>query len=86
MQRSVYERQTTEQIEIQRKLMQGDARICSANFGNAWRGIFKRKSAEELAARTGSALRTAAYELSGEHPPSAQSIAALVNLCVPPWK
>lgn len=72
--------------ETERKLLQGTAILCSSNFGKAWKGIFPRKSAEELAARVGCSVRTAAYELSGEHEPSARSLAALVALCLPERK
>jgi len=80
--RSVYEDRVAEATETQRNLLQGSARVCSANFGKAWKGIFPRKAAEELAARVGCSVRTAGYELSGEHEPSARAIAALINLCV----
>lgn len=86
MSRTVYEREISQAREIERSILQGNARICSSNFGRAWKGIFPQKPAEELAARVGCTVRTAAYELSGEHHPSAQSIAVLIGLCVPPWK
>jgi transcriptional regulator with XRE-family HTH domain len=82
----VYESPRSEQMEIQRKLVQGTARLCSTNFGRAWKGIFPHKPAEELAARVGCTIRTASYELSGERHPSAQSIKALMDVVVPPWK
>jgi hypothetical protein len=72
------QRRIAEQTEIERKIVQGAARICSGNFGKAWKGIFPIKAAEELAARTGMSVRTAAYELSGEHEASGRSIAALI--------
>lgn len=68
--------------KIERTLVQGTARLCSGNFGLAWKGIFKIKAAEELAARAGCSVRAAAYELSGEREPSAKSIAALIALCL----
>lgn len=77
--RSVYERQIAEAREIERTIVQGSARLCRGNFGKAWKAIFPVKASEELAARTGCAVRTAAYEISGERDPSAQSIAAIVN-------
>ncbi len=76
--RSNYEARVAEQIEIQRTLVQGTARLCSGSFGKAWKGIFPIKAAEELAARAGCSVRAAAYELSGEREPSARSIAALI--------
>lgn len=72
----------SEASQIERTLVQGTARLCSGNFGKAWKGIFRLKAAEELAARAGCSVRAAAYELSGERDPSAKSIAALVALCV----
>jgi hypothetical protein len=81
--RSPYEAFSTEQAEIERKGLQGTARICSSPFGAAWKGVFPIKSAEELAARTGHSVRTAAYQLSGEHPPSDLSILALIQAVVP---
>jgi hypothetical protein len=71
---SRYEAARAEQSSIQRTLVQGDARLCSNYFGMAWKGMFPRKTAEELAARTGCSVRAAAYELSGEREPSPQAI------------
>jgi len=79
--RTVYEREIANASEINRTLVQGTARLCSSNFGAAWKGIFKHKAAEKLAAAVGCSVRAAAYELSGEREPSAKSIAALVNEC-----
>lgn len=81
--RSAYEERRAEAAEIDSNLLQGTARICSSPFGAAWKGIFPIKSAEELAARTGHSVRTAAYQLSGEHPPSDLSILALIQTVVP---
>jgi transcriptional regulator with XRE-family HTH domain len=77
--RTSYEARVGEHTETVRKLSHGTARICSARFGAAWKGLFPFKAAEELAARTGCSVRTASYQLSGEHEPSARAIAALVN-------
>jgi len=79
--RTQYEAARAEQIEIECKLSQGGARICRGNFGRAWKGIFPQKAAEELAYLTGCSVRTASYQLSGEHAPSGKSLAVLVNLC-----
>ena len=68
--------------ETLRKISQGAARICRCRFGAAWKGLYPFKAAEELAHRTGCSLRTASYQLSGEHEPSARSICALVNECM----
>ena len=68
--------------ETLRKISHGAARICRCRFGAAWKGLYPFKAAEELAHRTGCSLRTASYQLSGEHEPSARSICALVNECL----
>ncbi len=81
--RTIYEARVAEQTEIQRTIMQGDARLCSGNFGKAWKGIHPYKSAEKLAAKVGCAVRTAAYEISGVREPSARSIHALIAECIP---
>lgn len=80
--RSAYEARSSEQIEIACNIVQGTARLCSGNFGRAWKGIFPFKAAEELAARTGCSVRAAAYELSGERKPSAKSIGAFLALII----
>jgi transcriptional regulator with XRE-family HTH domain len=80
--RTSYEAARADQIEIQRTLVQGDARLCSRYFGMAWKGMFPHKTAEELASRAGCSVRAAAYELSGEREPSFDSIVATLQL----WK
>lgn len=80
--RSLCEVRLTEASELHRTIVQGTARLCSGNFGRAWKGIFTVKAAEELAARSGQSVRAAAYELSGEREPSPRSIAALIGLCL----
>ncbi len=73
-----------EQREIERKLLQGTATLCSpSNFAKAWKAIFPFKSAEELAARTGRSIRSAAYVLSGEQQPDGADLAALNIACCP---
>lgn len=87
--RTNYEERLAEATEINRKLMRGDARLCGpCKFGIVWKALFPPpfKAAEELASRVRCSIRTAEYELSGEHHPSAQSIRALVNEVVPAWK
>lgn len=81
--RTVYEREIANAAKIDRNIVQGTARICRPAFGAAWKGIFPVKAAEELAARIGCSVRTAAYEISGEHEPSARSLQALINECMP---
>lgn len=76
--RSVYEGQIADAREIQRTLMQGDARLCRSRFGVVCKALWPFKTAEELASRVGCAVRTAAYEISGEREPSAKSIGVIV--------
>lgn len=80
--RSVLQTRIEEAREIERTIVQGTARLCSGNFGRAWKGIYPFKAAEELASRAGCSVRAAAYELSGERKPSAKSIAALIAVCL----
>lgn len=84
--RSPYEARVAESREIERQILRGDANLCSSRFGIAWKSLFPIKPAEELAARVGCAVRTAAYEISGEHRPSAQSLLALMIEVTPDWK
>lgn len=84
--RSPYETRIAESTEIERKILRGDASFCRSKFGVAWTALYPIKSAEELAARVGCAVRTAAYEISGEHRPSAQSLLALMIEITPDWK
>lgn len=64
--------------EIERTLMQGNARLCSSPFGRACKGLWPHKTAEELASRVGCSVRAAGYELAGDREPSGRSIAAVV--------
>jgi len=77
--RSVYEAQSGEQTEIQRTLVQGDARLCSSNFGRHCKVEWPTKTAEHLALAVGCSVRAAAYEISGERPPSDKSMLVLIN-------
>ena len=76
--RSVYEERVSEAREIERTLVQGTARLCSSPFGRVCKALWPFKTAEELASRVGCAVRTAAYEISGEREPSARSVAVIV--------
>lgn len=68
-----------EQTEIVRKVLQGSEPLCSPQgFGLAWKALFPRKAAEELAIRTGQTVRAAAYQLSGETDVSTKSLTALI--------
>ncbi len=81
--RTVYEERVADAREIQRAIVQGDARLCSPVFGKVCKAIWPIKTAEQLAALTGCAVRTAAYEISGEREPSALSILVVVDAMVP---
>ena len=72
--RSIYEERIAEARQIERNIVQKTARICSGNFGKCWKALFPIKAAEELAARRKCSVRTAAYEISGEHRVSAESL------------
>ncbi|HEX5424877.1 MAG TPA: hypothetical protein VFW94_15120 [Candidatus Acidoferrales bacterium] len=76
--RSVYEARVAEASAIQSKLLQGTATLCSPAFGRVCKALWPRKTAENLAAQVGCSIRAAAYQISGEHEPSAKSIAAIV--------
>lgn len=76
--RSPYEARVAEQTAIKRAIVQGDARMCSPVFGRVCKAIWPVKTAENLAAQVGCAVRTAAYEISGEREPSARSLTAVI--------
>lgn len=63
--------------EIERTLVQGTARLCISPFGLACKAVWPHKTAEKLAAESGQAVRTCAYELAGDREPSGRSYAAL---------
>lgn len=77
--RAVYEERIAEATETQRKIVQGAARLCSSNFGTVCKALWPYKTAENLAAAASCAVRTAAYEISGEREPSIRSFLAVVN-------
>ena len=77
--RTSYEAARAEQIEIQRTLVQGDARLCSSKFGKHCKLIWPSKTAEHLALAVGCSVRAAAYELSGERPPSDKTMLVVIN-------
>ena len=72
-----------EQREIERKFLQGAAVIRRSPFGAACKGVWPAKTAEELASRAGCSVRTASYQISGEHDPSAQCLLALIEAVTP---
>jgi hypothetical protein len=79
-------KRVAEARSIERSIVQGTARICSSKFGIVCKALWPIKTAEELASRVGCTVRTAAYEISGEHHPSSQSILAVLNEITPNWK
>lgn len=76
--RTVYEGAVAQATEIERNILRGTARICSSSFGKCCKALWPVKTAEQLAAITGCSVRTAAYQISGEHEPSARSVAAII--------
>lgn len=72
-----------EQRTIERAIVQGTARLCSPNFGKVCKALWPLKTAEHLASQIGCSVRAAAYEISGEREPSAESILAVMNAIVP---
>jgi hypothetical protein len=77
--RSVYEVRSAEATEINRTLVQGTARTCSPLFGRVCKLIWPIKTAEGLADEVGCSVRAAAYELSGERPPSDRTMLLVIN-------
>lgn len=75
----LYETKIAEAKEIERTLVQGTARLCSSRFGAHCKLEWPTKTAEQLAAAVGCSVRAAAYEISGERPPSDKSMLALIN-------
>lgn len=81
--RTVYEREIADAQKIERAIVQGNARLCSPTFGKVCKTIWPIKTAEQLASQVGCAVRTAAYEISGEREPSALSILAVMIAITP---
>lgn len=84
--RSVYEGRIAQASEIERAIVRGSARLCSPKFGAVCKALWPHKTAVELAARVGCAVRTAEYEISGERAPSAQSLGVVIAEIIPPFK
>ena len=78
--RNIYEREIANATKIERNILLGSATICSSLFGRACKGMWPHKTAEELAALSGCSVRAAAYQISGESKPSAESIHAINGL------
>ncbi len=81
--RSVYEERVSRASKNARMIVQGDARLCSPIFGRVCKAIWPFKTAEQLAALVGCSVRAAAYEISGERDPSAQSVLAVMHAIIP---
>lgn len=77
--RTVYERELANAREIDRSILQGTATICSPIFGRVCKVIWPTKTAEGLAAEVGCSVRAAAYQISGEHPPSDRAMVVVFN-------
>lgn len=75
----VLQERISEARKIERTLVQGTARMCSPLFGRVCKLIWPVKTAEGLAAEVGCSVRAAAYEISGERPPSDQSMLLIIN-------
>jgi hypothetical protein len=78
--RSVYEERVGEARKIERTLVRGDARLCSPFFGRVCKAIWPIKTAESLAGKVGCAVRTAAYEISGEREASGRSLSVVIEI------
>jgi hypothetical protein len=65
---------------IERKVLQGTARICIPIFGRVCKAIWPVKTAEQLAAAIDCSVRAAAYQISGESEPSARAVAVIADL------
>jgi hypothetical protein len=78
-----FTKRVEEAREIERSIMQGTAELCSPGFGRACKGLWPVKTAENLASRVGCSVRAAAYQISGEHEPSARSIQVIINEIIP---
>src|SRR5690349_8327739 len=77
------QRRVQEAREVERAIVQGTARLCSPNFGKVCKALWPLKTAEHLAAIIGCSVRAAAYEISGDREPSAQSILAVLDAITP---
>jgi hypothetical protein len=81
--RTVYEREVAEATKIERSILHEDAELCSSAFGRACKGLWPAKTAEQLASRAQCSVRAAAYQISGEHDPSALSVLAVMTAITP---
>ena len=74
----ILQHRVEEAREIKCRIMQGKAPMRQPVFGRVCKAIWPFKTAEHLAAAAGFCVRSAAYQISGEHEPSARSVAAIV--------
>ena len=65
-------------IPIERKFLPSGARTCPGKFALVAKALWPRKTAIELAIRTGASERTAKYWLAGTYEPSAAAAAAIM--------
>ena len=79
----VLPKRVEEQRNIERAIVQGSARLCSPNFGKVCKALWPTKTAECLAAEVGCSVRAAAYEISGQREPSAESLVVVLRMMVP---
>jgi hypothetical protein len=77
---SVLQTRADDARSIERKVLQGTARICSPIFGRVCKAIWPVKTAEELAAAIDCSVRAAAYQISGQSEPSARAVAVIADL------
>lgn len=77
--RTVYERETAEQTEIQRQIRQGTGKIVSYPFGPVCKLLWPFKTAAQLAVIANTNERTAARWLSGEFEPPNVVVLAVIN-------
>lgn len=81
--RSVLAERIEDQRKVERAIVQGNARLCSPIFGRVCKAIWPVKTAECLAAEVGCSVRAAAYEISGDREPSAESLMVVMRAMVP---
>lgn len=81
--RAVFAERVEEQRKIERAIVQGDARLCSPIFGRVCKAIWPVKTAENLASEAECSVHAAAYEISGEREPSAESLMVVMRKMVP---
>lgn len=76
--RAVSELAASAAIGIDRNNLRSTAKSCSV-FGQVAKTLWPRKTAHELAFRCKVSERAASYWLSGEYPPSAEALLAIMD-------